>query len=413
VRLGLALVLLLVGCAKQEPPAPVAPIAVGLYRATLTLPGGELPFGLEIGRENSRYVAYLINGAERVRVEDVTVANGRVEMRMPAFGNRLSAAIQGDELKGEVVLVKLNGKEQMIPFVAQHGLTYRFFAQSTTDNADLGGRWAVTFTDEKGKRNPAVGEFTQTHGQVTGTFLTGTADHRYLAGEIRGDEFALSAFDGAHAFLYRGRINARDELEGTYWSGLAWRETFAGHRDAAASIDEAERATQMRADARVLEFTFPGLDGQPVSLQDERFKGKVVVVALAGSWCPNCHDEAAFLSPYYKANRERGFEIVSLMFEQFGDMEHAVPAVRQFRNKFAIEYETLIAGVNDKEDAATRLPQLNDVFAFPTTVFVDRQGRVRRIHTGFSGPATGEHYQHLIEDFDKTVEELLAEPAGT
>jgi len=405
--------LALQGCAKQEPPAPTEPIALGHYRATLTLPGGELPFGLDIVREDSKYVAYLINGTERVRVSDVAVANGRVDMRMPAFGNRLSAGIDGSELKGDVVLVKLDGKEQVIPFVARHGVTYRFFPQPTTDNADLGGRWSVTFTDEEGKRNPAVGEFTQSHGEVTGTFLTGTADHRFLAGEMRGDEFALSAFDGAHAFLYKGKINARDELEGTYWSGLAWRETFAGHRNEAANIDAAERATQLRANAKGLDFTFPDLDGKPVSLRDERFKGKVVVVALAGSWCPNCHDEAAFLAPYYKSNRERGLEVVSLMFEQFGDVARAVPAVRQFRAKFGIEYETLIAGVNDKQNAATRLPQLNNVFAFPTTVFVDRQGRVRRIHTGFSGPATGEHYQRLIEAFDATVEELLAEPAKT
>ena len=200
----------------------------------------------------------------------------------------------------------------------------------------------------------------------------------------------------------------------TYWSGLVWRETFAGHRDAAANIDEAERATQMRGNGKVLDFTFPDLDGKPVSLKDERFKGKVVVVALAGSWCPNCHDEAAFLAPYYQEPiASAASKSSSLMFEQFGDMPHAVPAVKQFRDKFGIEYATLIAGVNDKENAATRLPQLNNVFAFPTTVFVDRQGRVRRIHTGFSGPATGEHYERLIEDFDATVEALLAEPAKT
>ncbi len=409
-----AVILLLLACGRPEPPpVPAEPLMLGHYRGTLTIPGGELPFGLEIAREDSKYVAYLINGKERVRVPDVTVANGRVEMNMPAFGNRLSAAIEGRELKGNVVLVKKDGKEQVIPFAAQHGVNYRFFAQPTTDNADLGGRWAVTFADEDGKRTPAVGEFEQAHGMVTGTFLTGTGDHRFLAGEMRGEEFALSAFDGAHVYLYKGRINGRDELEGTYWSGLLWRETFAGRRDEAASLGELERATQMRGSAKVLEFTFPDLEGKPVSLSDERYKDKVVIIALAGSWCPNCHDEAAFLAPYYQAHRERGLEVVELMFEQFGDMERAVPAVRAFRDKFGIEYATLIAGVNDKQNAATRLPQLNNVFAFPTTIFVDRQHRVRRIHTGFSGPATGVHYERLIEDFDATVEGLLAEPGKT
>jgi hypothetical protein len=97
------------------------------------------------------------------------------------------------------------------------------------------------------------------------------------------------------------------------------------------------------------------------------------------------------------------------MFEHFGDFERAAHAVTEFRHKFAIQYTTLIAGISDKDDAATRLPQLNGVFAFPTTLFIDRHGRVRRIHTGFSGPATGEHYETLIRSFTDTAQTLLAE----
>jgi thiol-disulfide isomerase/thioredoxin len=135
----------------------------------------------------------------------------------------------------------------------------------------------------------------------------------------------------------------------------------------------------------------------------------VVIVTLAGSWCPNCHDAAGFMAPFYDENRERGLEVVALMFEHFDDFERAAVAVGEFRRKFSIHYTTLVAGISDKEDAASRLPQLNGVFAFPTTLFVDRRGRVRRIHTGFSGPATGEHYQELIRSFAETAQQLLAE----
>lgn len=398
------------GCSKQKStPAQEGPIALGNWRATLQLPGGELPFGLEIANESGRYVAYLVNGAERVRVPDVTVADGHIEMMMPGFENRIRASIEDETLRGDLTLVKRDAKNQIIPFAARYGPDYRFIKEPVTDNADMTGRWAVTFKEADGKEYRAVGEFHQIHHQVTGTFLTGTGDHRFLAGDVRDNDFFLSTFDGAHAFLYKGRITAKGGLEGTFWSGLASREQFAGVRDEAANLDAEEHATTVRADAGELDFTFPDLEGKPVSLKDPRFAGKVVVIALGGSWCPNCHDEAAFLGPYYLQNRDRGFEVIGLMFEHFGDFAQAAAATKRFRDSFGLQYVTLIAGISDKQDAARRLPQLNGVFAFPTTVFLDRKGRVRRIHTGFAGPGTGDHYQKLIEDFDSTVEQLLAE----
>jgi len=402
--------LALPACSKKHTAAHEGPIALGTYRATLKLPGGELPFGLEIERENEKYVAYLVNGAERVRVPEVTVADGRIDMKMPGYENTLTAKIDDDALAGTVTLIKRDQKNQVIPFAAQYGADYRFVEKPLTDNADLSGRWAVTFTPDDGsKPYAAVGEFSQSHSEVTGTFLTGTGDHRFLAGDVRDNEIFLSTFDGAHAYLYKGSIDSKGNLKGTYWSGLASREQFAGTRNDAATLGDAENVTKLREDADGLEFTFPDLDGNPVSSRDPRFAGKVVIVTLGGSWCPNCHDEAAFLGPYYVQNRERGLEVVELMFEHFGDFAQAAAATKRFRDSFNLQYTMLIAGSSDKDKASEKLPQLNHVFAFPTTVFLDRKGRVRRIYTGFSGPGTGEHYQKLIDDFDATVEQLLAE----
>jgi thiol-disulfide isomerase/thioredoxin len=134
-----------------------------------------------------------------------------------------------------------------------------------------------------------------------------------------------------------------------------------------------------------------------------------VVVTLAGSWCPNCHDEAVYLQPYYLQHQSEGLEVVGLMFEQFDTTPEARDAVQRFRDRHAITYPLLLAGIADRDDAATRLPQLNGVYAYPTTIFVDRKGLVRHIHTGFSGPATGEHFKALTQDFDNRVRALLAE----
>ena len=421
VRVALLTAVALAGCGQRDGAqadvsngSAAPPLAAGSWRGVLALPGGELPFGLEIEVQGGTTRAVLVNGSERTRVDEVTIDGSTLTMRMPGFENTLTATIAGDTLRGEVLMVKLGAKNQRIPFTAQHGQTWRFArdaeaaSPAATAAADFSGRWAVEF-GEGDKRTRGVGEFTQQGSRVTGTFLTATGDHRFLQGDVVDGELLLSKFDGGHAFLYRARLAADGSLDGRWWSGLTFSEPFTARRDPDANLGDAENVTQMRDAATALDIRFPDLDGNMVSLRDARFAGKVIVIALAGSWCPNCHDEAAFLAPFHRQNRERGLEVVSLMFEQFGDFPQAAAATRRFRERYGIEYTTLIAGTSDKDDAATKLPQLNGVFAFPTTIFIDRAGKVRRIHTGFSGPATGEHHRKLLEEFESTVEQLLAE----
>ncbi|MEP6548590.1 MAG: TlpA disulfide reductase family protein [Gammaproteobacteria bacterium] len=384
-------------------------VKMGTYRAVLTLPGGELPFGFTLEPDGAKTVAYLVNGKERVPLNEVTVSGSHLEIRMPGYENRLSVDAKGDRLVGEVVLSKPGGKQQHIALHAQRGQHFRFFEKSAGDNADVSGRWAVKFTDDDGKPELAVGEFTQTHDAVVGTFLAETGDHRYLAGQVKGEELYLSTFDGAHAFLYKARIGVDGALAGDFWVGTAFHERWSGKRDANATLPDAYSLTTMRSGAKQFDFAFPDLEGKTVSSKDAAFQGKVMIVALAGSWCPNCHDEAAFLEPLYKEYRGKGVEIVSLMFEHFGDFPRAVEATQRFREHYGVEYTTLIAGISNKDEASKILPMLDRVYAFPTTIFVDRKGVVRKIHTGFSGPATGDHYTQFAADVKATLDQLLAE----
>jgi peroxiredoxin len=400
----------LIACHREAPPSDAAAaVKMGLYRAVLTLPGGELPFGLDLEPKGASTVGYLANGKERVRLNEVAITGPHLEIRMPGYEGRLIADATGDELRGEVVVDKSGGKLQHIPLHAQRGLQYRFFASSASGNADVSGRWAVNFIEDGAKPEAAVGEFTQSGDGVTGTFLTDTGDHRFLAGQVRGDELYLSTFDGAHVYLYKAKLNADGTLEGDYWSGMAYHERWTGKRDANAALADPYALTAMRAGSRHFEFSFPDLAGNTISSQDPAFHGKVLIVALAGSWCPNCHDEAAFLEPLYREYRGKGLEIVSLMFEHFGDFAQAAAATQRFRQHYGIEYTTLIAGVSDKDEAAKKLPMLNHVYAFPTTIFIDRRGEVRKIHTGFSGPATGDHYTQFVDEVRAMLDQLLAE----
>ena len=411
--------LALAACHHGDAPAAAAAgnndVKMGTYRVVLQTPGGELPFGLELAQKDSTLVGYLINGQERLLLSEVKITGSHLEIRMPGYENVLTADAAGNQLQGEVFLVKPNGKNQHVPLRATLGANYRFFAKGASDDkaadeaADVSGRWAVRFIDDSGVPEVAVGEFSQSHDVVSGTILTTTGDHRYLAGQVKGNELYLSTFDGAHVFLYKAKIAADGSLDGDWWSGLAYHEKWTGKRDAAARLPDAYGVTAMRDGVKRFDFAFPDLSGKTVSSKDPQFRGKVLIVALAGSWCPNCHDEAAFLAPLYKDYRGKGLEIVSLQFEHFGDFERAAQATQRFRQHYGIEYTTLIAGVSDKDEAAKKLPMLKSFIAFPTTVFIDRKGNVRKIHTGYTGPATGDHYIQFVNEVKTTLDRLLAE----
>jgi peroxiredoxin len=405
-----ALISLAIGIAACNPRVDAPQL--GLYRAVLRLPGGDAPFGLEVAQEQQQYVLYLINGAERTRVSDVKVKNGELTAMFPGYENTLRATMNRDSLEGSVTLIKAGGKEQVIPFVAKLGETYRFYAKSSTDNADVDGTWDATFTNEKGETSKAILLLEQSHDHVTGSVMTPTGDHRFLEGQVHGEELQVSTFAGGLAYLYKLKVGADGTLEGDYWQGLASHEKVVAHRNAAATLDGAGKQTTLRDSAQAFAFTFPDVDGKPVSLSDERFRGKVVLVTLGGTWCPNCHDEAQFLMPFYREHRDQGFEVIALMFERHGDFATAAQAVRHYREDLQIAFPTLIAGLSETDEASKALPMLSHVYGYPTSILVDRKGVVRSIHTGFAGPATGRHHAEYVEEFSEQVEHLLTESGG-
>ncbi|MEM8548891.1 MAG: TlpA disulfide reductase family protein, partial [Pseudomonadota bacterium] len=246
---------------------------------------------------------------------------------------------------------------------------------------------------------------------VTGTFLTETGDYRYLNGQVKGETFEFGTFDGAHAFLFRATLDNNNALQGEFWSGSYPEETWSATRDADVALRDGGALTYLNKGFERLEFSFPDESGTMVSLQDERFTDKVVIVTLVGSWCPNCHDETALLAELYTRYSGEGFEVIALMFEHLEDEDAAWTQINAFRTKFDLQYPTLLAGISEKTQAASKLPALNHILSFPTAIFIDRRGAVRHIHTGFTGPGTGVHYEALRQDTIERIESLLAEPA--
>jgi hypothetical protein len=207
-------------------------LQAGGYRAVLDLPDGQLPFGLVVETEDDRTVLFIVNGNERLRVDDVTVADGRLRATLPGAGARstLSAQVAGHRLEGEVNLAHQGGRRDAFPLRATLGQSWRFFETPSTDNADIAGRWVLSFVGGRGSEAASAVEFSQAFERVTAT-ISGAADAPgLLAGEMRGDELRLSRFDGNVALLLRARIGADGALVGEYWSSSSGHRRFRAVR---------------------------------------------------------------------------------------------------------------------------------------------------------------------------------------
>ncbi|MEO6914782.1 MAG: TlpA disulfide reductase family protein, partial [Chitinophagaceae bacterium] len=297
-----------------------------------------------------------------------------------------------------------------MPFVATFGDKERFTGLSSP-KADVNGRWAVTFTAKTGKTNFSVGEFVQKGARLTGTFLTPSGDYRFLEGNVSNDSMFLSGFDGGHAFLFSAKLVGDSLAGGRFYSGFLRAETWTARRDSSAKLGDVYSDTKLKTRQARLDFTFPDLDNNPVSISDPKYKGKVVLIQIMGSWCPNCMDETSFLSDYYDKNRYRGFEVIALAYETSTDFARSQKLLQPFRDRFNVKYPILITGVTATDSLLTEktLPQLEKLGLFPTSIFVDRSGRVRKMFTGFSGPGTGKHFDEFKEEFETTIDELLGE----
>ncbi|MDX5346097.1 MAG: TlpA family protein disulfide reductase, partial [Hymenobacteraceae bacterium] len=327
----------------------------------------------------------------------------------------ITAKIEGDLLIGR--WEKHDTPEPyVVPFKAEHGKKYRFSKNPAKPTFNYDGKWEVNFKNKEGKSYNAVGIFNQKGSKLSGTFLTATGDYRYLAGEVNANQLLLSAFDGNHAYLFKAMpvvindsLTSDSTIQGEFFAGKSGYETWTAKRNEQAELPHADSLTYLKPGYERINFSFPNLEGQRVSLEDEKYQNKVVIVQLLGSWCPNCMDETAFLAPFYKKNRKKGIEVVGLGFEKSPEFEKAAARLERMKERYDIEYELLVAGTASKEAASQALPMLNQVISFPTTIFIDKKGKVRKIHTGFSGPGTGRYYDEFVQDFNQTVEKLLAE----
>jgi thiol-disulfide isomerase/thioredoxin len=384
----------------------------GIWRATLkTSSGAEIPFNFEVIDSADQKFLDIINGKERFRVNQISAMADSLIIQMPLFDSEIRAVLKNKTLSGRWIKHYADSDE-VLQFHAKSNDDWRFFKVNPESKSNVSGRWSVTFNTLNNKDSYAsVGEFTQENGRVLGTFLTATGDYRFLEGTVSDGNLYLSCFDGSHAYLFTGKLlNDSTIVDGKFYSGFAAIETWTGKKDDSAILPDAYSLTNLKSGYDKINFSFPNLDGKKVSLSDEKFKNKIVLVQFFGSWCPNCMDETAYLSNFYKKYQSKGVEVVGLAYERSKDFERSKKNVARLRDRFSVPYDFLITGfTNDKEEVSKSLPMLEKFVAFPTLMIIDKSGKIRKIHTGFSGPGTGTHYTEFVKEFEKTIDELLTE----
>lgn len=393
----------------------------GPWRATLTSPGGPLPFGLRFGQADGELTATAINGSERVVFSEVRRDGRTVTLRIDTYDSQIVATVDetGATLSGTWTKTTPDGPQSM-PFAASQGAAARFGAASAKPAHavpdSVAGQWSIVFAEQDGSTFVGHAIFEDVGDQLRGTILTDTGDYRYLAGRYERGTVELSCFDGGHAFLFRAAVGPDGKLAGDFWSRGEYHATWTAH--AMAQAEPSPLADPYSAVALAdpkqgrFEFSFPDLEGRPVTDRDARFEGKVVLVDIFGTWCPNCNDYAPLLAQWHRRYAARGLEIVGLAFEMTGDVQRDRDFVGRYAKHHGLEFPLLLAGTSDKKDAAEALPSLPKVLSYPTTVFVGRDGRVAKIHSGFAGPATGDHHTRMVKEMEAEIEQLLSGHAG-
>jgi len=375
----------------------------GTWRAALDLAGGALRFRIEVSARSGEHIGQVCNGDRCDQLSRVVSMPGdSVVFEIADYAAAIRARLVGDSLLGFYRNVGNRGP-RTIPFRASRG---EWPAEPPDDR--LVGRWDAFFQPDV-RPSPRILEFRATERGLEGTIVSNSGDYGLFWGRAEADSFAMAHFDGSFVYMLTGQL-AGDTLRGIFHAGLRTQTPFVAVRSTGEPhLTPPTEVITAETDAP-FEFAFPSVDGGAlVTNHDARFKGKVVIVDIIGTWCPTCHDAASTMVEMYRRYHSRGLEIVGLAYEVTGDSAIDGALVRRYRDKFDIPFPLLLAGVNDSESPAATQPQLSGPIAFPTAIFLDRSGRVRRVHAGFYGPAFGNAHDAIRRDFMNFVEQLLNE----
>ena len=386
------------------PPRAGAQPVNGLWDATVLVNNGalEIPFRFELSGSGSNVKGSFFNGDDKTTSTSGTLANGTLSLNFDELGTRLEATLKDGQLDGQY---SRGTRGAPYPF---HAKRFTPLQTGQANVPSIAGLWNVQVG--KSSKGEAAWQLIvrQAGAEVSAVILRIDGDTGTLTGTFKDGKFALSHFSGARPLrleLTPGAGGTLAVVQNTDQPLTALRAEQADAKGLPKPSDPT-RFTSVKDPTEPFRFSFPDLEGKIVSNTDARFAGKVVIVAIGGSWCPNCHDETPFLVELYKKYRKQGLEIVELSFEEEAQIKNPV-RVKAFNKRYGVDYTVLIPG--EPKELNDKVPQGVNLNSFPTTFFLGRDGRVRSAHAGFAGKASGKFHTELKEEVTALVERLLAE----
>lgn len=355
----------------------------------------QLPFVLE--KQNNDF--FIVNGLEVIPLQKRIVPNtDSLDLVFPYFNSFIRCKITRRGLTG--YWHNLLKSDYKIPVEARRKKIKRSQPMSKIE-----GKWSVTFSTKQAAYS-GVGVFEIKQNKVNGTFMTETGDYRFLSGYFQKDSLILSTFNGSHAFLFKAKMTG-DSLLGTFYNGKHYQTDWIAVKNDQASLRNPNALTTIDSNQNI-HFTFPDLNGNYYSFPNHISSEQATIIMLMGSWCPNCIDEAIYFKTLQEQYGRDKLKIIAVCYE-VGDNENIWrESVKKLADKHHFPFIFLLAGKASKLLAHQHFPMLNHVMSFPTTLYVDKKGQVRKVYTGFYGPATKTYF----EDFQKETLVLLEEMMG-
>ena len=381
----------------------------GIWHCSLQLTQtANLPFELSVTDSAGIKKLFIINGEEKIPVQSYREQGDSIFIVPSVFQTEIKAKFIEDDMGSKylegIFIDYARVGNYIIPFRAYNNTGIES-PVSLEKIFSFNGKWECHFSPGTADSSVAIGIFNHSQNKSSGTFLTTTGDYRFLAGEANSKVLILSAFDGAHLFLFEAWMQLDSTIKGTFYSGKHHKEEWTAKRNNNFELPASDKLTFLKDGWKSLQFSFPDADSNLVSLTDEKFYHKVVLVQISGSWCPNCMDETRVLIPLYKKYNDQGLEIIMLNFERKDDWSFVQKTLKHEKEVFQIPYPILFAGLTSKSSES--LPMLNKISGYPTLIFIDREGIVRKIETGINGPATGDLYEKWKDDLESYVKKLL------
>ena len=394
----------LVAALVAVPIAARAQAPTGLWDAAVVVNGLEIPFRFEIAGNGSQVSGWFFNGEEKVLSTGGKFENGSLVLNFDHYATSVEANLVNDRLAGTY-----NRATGFYPFYAK-----RFAPPAAFPNEvpKIDGLWQIGGV--RSNKGESAWRFIvrQAGAEVTAAILRVDGDTGALAGTYRNGKFIVSHFSGARPLVLELTPTKDGNLEivrNREEKMIAVRATEAKLKDVPEPTDPS-RHSSVKDPTEPFKFSLPDVTGKILSNTDERFRNKVVIVSISGSWCPNCHDEAPFLAELYRKYQSKGLEIVALSFEEARELPE-LKRLKAFNKRYGVEYPVLLAG--EQADLAEKVPQIHNLNSFPTTIFIGKDGLVRGVHAGFAGAASGVFHNDAKTEITATVERLLAETRTT